>query len=62
MTNLKPCPFCKGDAKNTSHSSCDCCGKAFTGEVTCQKCGARVSHFNTEFEAIEAWNTRDGEK
>ena len=57
---LKPCPFCGGDAVNNSHVSCDCCGKPYTGEVACvsPNCGAMVNHFDTDSEAIKAWNTR----
>lgn len=56
---LKPRPFCGEDAaKDTSHSSCDCCGKAFTGCVDCQSCGAGVSHYDTAEEVKNAWNQR----
>lgn len=55
---LLPCPFCGGDAKDYSHSSCDCCGKHFTGVVMCEKCGAEVSHFDTAEDAHVAWNRR----
>lgn len=55
---LKPCPFCGADAVNSSHISCDCCGKSYTGIINCISCGAEVSHFDTDDEAIKAWNTR----
>lgn len=58
MNELLPCPLCKGEARDRSHSSCDCCGKHFTGIVQCVKCGCEVSHFDTAAEAVAAWNTR----
>jgi hypothetical protein len=58
MIDLLPCPFCGGPAVNHSHRSCDCCGKAFTGIVTCTKCEAEVSHLDTSEEAERLWNTR----
>lgn len=58
MSEIKPCPFCGGAAMNLSHSSCDCCGKKYTGIVGCTHCNAEVSHYDTDEQAIEAWNKR----
>ena len=61
MTELKPCPFCGGEAETKRH-------KFFVGSdtygVVCTKCEARTSQFfDTQAEAIEAWNRRaDDEK
>ena len=57
---LKECPFCGSPAKLNSYSSCDCCGKAYNGRVSCtnSKCEAELSHFDTDELAIAAWNTR----
>lgn len=54
---LLPCPFCGGEARSYYNSSCDCCG-FISGVVHCRSCPAEVNHFNTEAEAIAAWNTR----
>lgn len=52
MTELKPCPFCGGEASK----------RLFYGTrygVYCDECDARVGGlFGTEAEAVEAWNTR----
>lgn len=58
MSELKPCPFCGGEAKDASHESCDCCGKPFNGTVTCLNCEGEVSHYDTAEAAAAAWNRR----
>ena len=51
MTDLKPCPFCGGEAKVSKWE------RGF--KVLCQKVFCAVlGPFNSEAEAIEAWNTR----
>lgn len=57
-SELEPCPFCGGKAYLSSYSSCDCCGKAYNGCVTCSGCGNQQSHYDSDAEAIEAWNRR----
>ena len=58
--NLKPCPFCGGEAK--SKSSVDVFGHEGFFSVLCRKCYARTGYYETEAEVIEAWNRRANEK
>lgn len=48
MNDLKPCPFCGGEAQ-IEHMSC---------WVECQKCYAASVTCGEEQAAIDAWNTR----
>jgi len=59
---LKPCPFCGGEAR-INHcddpDNCDC--GAF--QVICDECGAETILDMVESCAIKAWNTRtEGER
>lgn len=47
MTDLKPCPFCGGEA--------DYFVPTF---IQCNKCGARSGYYDTYAAATAAWNTR----
>lgn len=58
MSELLPCPFCGGEAKDATDGSCDCCGKRVNGCIRCIRCGGEVSHFDSSEEAITAWNHR----
>lgn len=52
MTELKPCPFCGGEAHTyRNHLWHVACERAWHGCVT-------MSAFVTEAEAVEAWNAR----
>lgn len=60
MSELKPCPFCGGEAKTRLddrwwvHCGNCTCEIGFEGMDENGCCG----HFDTEAEAISAWNTR----
>lgn len=54
MTELKPCPFCGGEAR-----LCHPKGYGITlGSVKCNSCGGSTESFTDDDSAIEAWNTR----
>ena len=55
MANLKPCPFCGGEAHlsaDTSHST------AFFISCETEDCFGLMQWAETQAEAIAAWNTR----
>ena len=58
MSDLKPCPFCGGEARLTY--STDNHRKPYVTCDTprCPGCNTYQWHYNTESEAIEAWNHR----
>ena len=68
MAELKPCPFCGGEAKTHVCAELDNeVLKIIYGDkigVHCGKCGIATLPFTTEAEAIDAWNrrTEDGER
>lgn len=51
MTELHKCPFCGGEAVIHEMATNDWC-------VWCLECPCGMYGFNTEQEAIEAWNKR----
>jgi len=55
MTELKPCPFCGGEAETLTAESMY--GGYLFG-IMCNDCCSRGDIYDTEAEAIEAWNTR----
>lgn len=73
MSELKPCPFCKGKAVVYS---CDgsghyynelgtpvACGRNLTHLIIiCDKCGIRTKPYLTRKGVFNAWNRRDKEK
>ena len=54
MSELKPCPFCGGEANTTETARS---GKRWG--VACS-CGAAIRFFDSEAEATSAWNKRVG--
>ena len=62
MTELKPCPFCGGEAKLVNMWNC-------LFHIVCRSCGATIGEvknhpndFRTRDEVIAAWNRRTAEK
>jgi hypothetical protein len=74
MSELRPCPFCGGEAKLWNNSQYEPCldeggayvdifiSSADTFGVECTKCCCQNIGYNTEQEAIETWNRRAGDK
>ena len=58
MAELKPCPFCGGDAFSTEYNYRLCPGGVLVHFVECNKCHAMTNEYDTEAEAIEVWNRR----
>lgn len=63
MTDLKPCPFCGGEAHTHDFSwhASQFAGHMFAKpywQVICGKCRAAIGDFDTRAEAIAAWNAR----
>lgn len=55
MSELKPCPFCGGEAEMLTAESMH--GGNLYG-VMCNCCACHTDVFDNEAEAIAAWNTR----
>lgn len=51
MSELKSCPFCGADGVIREYDN-----KTFV--ASCKNCGIELLYFETEQEAIEAWNRR----
>lgn len=63
MDELKPCPFCGGEAFLHFDAETRAVHKNITGKeignwVTCKKCFAESGYCHTTEAAIEAWNRR----
>ena len=59
MENLKKCPFCGGEAvlrrRNPDYIMRDKCF------ISCVECKNKTKYYDSEEEAIKAWNKRTGE-
>jgi len=69
MSELKPCPFCGGQAeldfaRNTSFTYTDVFGKTietglfYTAKCRDDSCGCKIGVYKEPQMAIEAWNRR----
>ena len=58
MAELKPCPFCGGDAFSTDYTYHIHPGRCIVHFVECNRCHAMTNEYDTETEANEAWNRR----
>ena len=57
MSDLKPCPFCGGEAEVMHTGGIGCSNDTFS-IVECVRCWAKTAFCDTEAEAVKAWNTR----
>ena len=59
MSELKPCPFCGGEADSPVATAFTRDGTGYEFYVQCDKCCAKADFFyNTPDEATAAWNRR----
>ena len=56
MKELKPCPFCGGEAKCYDYAPTWATTHKWV--VECSICGANIPIYKIKEEAIEAWNRR----
>ena len=61
-TSLKPCPFCGSNNVAAEEEYSSDCGYSFGGHsVVCNDCETQTKHYETQEEAVEAWNKRTKE-
>lgn len=56
MSELKPCPFCGGEASKVWIPYIG--GGGYGNVIECDDCWAKTGYYATEAEAIAAWNAR----
>lgn len=63
MADLKPCPFCGGEAYSKTAFPCDADGLEMNLYIVgCKNCDIEFSRLWNEEAVIEAWNTRKPEE
>lgn len=63
MADLKPCPFCGGEAYQKTAYPCDPDGLEMNMYIVgCKNCDIEFSRLWNEAAVIEAWNTRKTEE
>lgn len=60
MEDMKPCPFCKDGGDPYLYQVNYWFPDQFT--IKCRKCQSKISIYENEYAAIEAWNTRYAER
>ena len=63
---LKPCPFCGGEADMCGSVSCNYGKHTISVDFVCLGCGTKIKlktkwEFDPIYEAVEAWNRRVSE-
>lgn len=60
MDELKPCPFCGGEAEVQKAKSTSYFGRKLPYKVKCKRCHCALAYqfFGTEKDATKAWNRR----
>lgn len=60
MAELKPCPFCDGEAQISADPEAmrDTVGRLWAYTVVCSRCCATSGLTYTPEKAVEAWNRR----
>lgn len=64
MEELKPCPFCGGEASfmTIKKPYGECADGSEAVWLRCENCGACTNVCCSRQAAVEAWNRREGEK
>ena len=58
-TSLKPCPFCGSNDIATEEEYSSDTGYSFGGHIViCNDCEMQTKHYETQEEAVKAWNKR----
>jgi len=63
VSELKPCPFCGGEAKTTKYKESFLLPEKIDCYMTmCRNCGCGTSFESIESKAFAAWNRRAGKQ